>query len=106
MGVSCVQTPGAVKILAELSRDKVAKVRDWATFSLGAQQSADTPLLRRALRARLLDKDFDTRLEAICGLAIRKDWEGLVLLSGWLKKGKAAPGCIVDAAKELGIDQQ
>jgi HEAT repeat protein len=63
----------AIRMLISLSEDQDEAVRDWATFSLGSQGSADTPEIREALYRRLDDLDFDTRSEALMGLAERKD---------------------------------
>jgi HEAT repeat protein len=63
----------AIKTLIELSRDPDELVRDWATFGLGSQIDTDTPEIRAALLARILDKDEVTRGEALVGLARRRD---------------------------------
>ncbi|WP_183817212.1 HEAT repeat domain-containing protein [Parvularcula dongshanensis] len=67
-----------------LSADEDATVRDWATFSLGAQSDADGPEIRAALTARLSDEDEDTRTEAIYGLAKRQVPEGIEALKAAL----------------------
>jgi HEAT repeat protein len=63
----------AVGTLIELTRDREAHVRDWATFALGVQIEMDTPEIRQALVERLSDEDADTRAEAMTGLARRGD---------------------------------
>jgi hypothetical protein len=63
----------AVATLIRLSADSNREVRDWATFSLGAQVERDTPELREALAARLGDSNAEARAEAIAGLARRGD---------------------------------
>jgi HEAT repeat protein len=65
--------PMANRMLIELSTDLETKVRDWATFGLGCESRDDIPEIREALAARLDDKDFETRGEAVLGLAQRKD---------------------------------
>lgn len=64
--------PLSVKTLIGLSNDKVATVRDWATFGLGSMTELDSPRIRKALKERLDDSDLDTRHEALVGLARRK----------------------------------
>jgi len=73
--------PRAVSLLIELSRDGDAHVRDWATFGLGQQIDVDTPAIREALAARLEDTDYDTRCEAIIGLASRGDRRVIPIIS-------------------------
>jgi HEAT repeat protein len=68
-----VQFPAAIDMLVRLSEDGDESVRDWATFHLGSIVSPDTPQIREALYRRLDDSDFDTRSEAMMGLAQRKD---------------------------------
>lgn len=63
----------AQSILIELSGDADDDVRDWATFGLGALTDADYPELRAALFARVEDVHYETRVEAIFGLARRQD---------------------------------
>ncbi|MDR3613404.1 MAG: HEAT repeat domain-containing protein [Candidatus Obscuribacterales bacterium] len=66
-------SPAAVQALIFLSRDIDSEVRDWATFSLGAQSRRNNKALRNALADRLNDINADVRFEAICGLAERHD---------------------------------
>ena len=65
--------------LIELSRDEEADVRDWATFALAARDD-DGVEVRQALLERAGDADFDTRSEALWGLARRRDERALPLL--------------------------
>lgn len=67
------EDPIAIHGLTSLSNDPDSEVRDWATFALGTQLELDTPAIREALADRLDDPDFDTRGEALIGLACRKD---------------------------------
>ena len=63
----------ALDALIELSADPDPRIRDLATFALGALAGADTPALRAALAERLYDADPETAVEAMHGLAIRGD---------------------------------
>ncbi len=63
----------AIEILQKLSSDKSVSVRDWATFGLGSQIDLDNPVIRSTLWKRVSDRHFDTRMEAIVGLAKRQD---------------------------------
>lgn len=62
----------AVKALIDLSKDKTEDVRNWATFGLGSQIELDSPEIRKALEARIHDKNQEIRGEALMGLATRK----------------------------------
>jgi HEAT repeat protein len=66
-----------IDTLLLLMRDPDSDVRDWATFGLGTQSDADSPLIRDAFFERLQDEDEDTRAEAVVGLAKRKDLRAL-----------------------------
>jgi HEAT repeat protein len=65
--------PETVEVMLRLMKDEDSDVRDWATFALGTQSTADSPSIREALIERTTDSDADTRAEAIMGLAERKD---------------------------------
>jgi HEAT repeat protein len=64
--------PSVTATLIRLSSDHVAAIRDWACFSL-ASSEADTPEIRAALWRRVKDRHYDTRIEALRGLARRRD---------------------------------
>lgn len=68
-----VDRPAAIDMLIELSTDKDTDVRDWATFSIGSMITRNNKAIRDALWARVNDTDEDTRMEAVMGLASRKD---------------------------------
>lgn len=93
--------PAAVKVLIDLMRDHDADVRNWATFALGTQLTADGPEIRAALRERLEDEDDETREEGVCGLANRRDEVAFEPLMEYLASGLAGSGCI-RAAEEWG----
>jgi HEAT repeat protein len=68
-----VQDQKAIDTLIILTNDKIASIRDWATFGIGTQIDRNNKSIRDALWKRVNDKDQDTKLEAIFGLAKRKD---------------------------------
>jgi hypothetical protein len=84
--------------LIALSMDSSPEVRDWATFGLGSILDIDTPALRDALRSRLFDSDIDTRLEALVGLAERRDATVLSFLADELR-ADTIERLVVDAAR-------
>ena len=95
------RSPAAIGTLIELSHDVDDEVRDWSTFCLGVQTDADSPLLREALATRLSDVHDATRLEAIGGLARRKDPRALEPLLRELS-GDAVYDLALEAAADLG----
>ncbi|MNK89846.1 putative lyase [compost metagenome] len=68
-----INHPKAIESLITLSSDKLNHIRDWATFGLGTQIDEDNLEIRNALWKRVTDKHQETKLEAILGLAKRKD---------------------------------
>jgi HEAT repeat protein len=94
--------PEAIGTLIELMDDSDDEVRNWATFALGSESTEedktgplsafDSREVRDALRKRLDDSFSDVRAEAIWGLALRKDPEGLRLLLDRLDAEEWAPG--------------
>lgn len=101
MGLMGRTNPISVNALLHLSRDKASKVRDWATFGLGAMIELDTPAIRKALFERLDDNDCDTRCEALVGLAKRKDLGVKPALILELEKENVT-SLVFQAAEELG----
>jgi len=65
----------AIKALIALSIDKSTRIRDWATFGLGTQCNRNTKAIKTALWQRVNDADYNTRYEAIVGLANRNQTE-------------------------------
>lgn len=61
-----------IDVLIKLSADKLSHIRNWATFFIG-QGERNNKNIREALWKRVNDKHQETKLEAICGLAKRKD---------------------------------
>jgi hypothetical protein len=86
--------------LGQLAGDGCSGVRDWAVFGLGSLLSVDTPAVRRVLRDRLWDSDLDVRLEALVGLAERRDPGVLDLIRDELQADTVEP-LVVDAARAL-----
>jgi len=81
----------AIDGLIKLSTDDDFLVRDWATFGLGTQVDADTVAIRAALYARLADDDDQVIIEAIKGLARRKDKTILPALTRALREQAGTP---------------
>jgi HEAT repeats len=65
--------PRALAVLRDLTTDEDGDVRDWATFGIGTQDDTDDEITRQALFARLEDQHPEARMEAIVGLARRRD---------------------------------
>ena len=63
----------AIKTLMFFSTDKLSYIRDWATFGIGSLIEKNTIEIRNALWKRINDKHQDVKLEAIAGLAKRRD---------------------------------
>lgn len=73
LALSCLEYNNAINTLIELSNDKDSDIRNWATFGLGRQLETDSESIRKALWNRINDIHFETKSEAIVGLASRKD---------------------------------
>jgi HEAT repeat protein len=86
--------PEVVAAYLELMGDPDDEVCNWATFGLGTQMSADSPAVRAALRGRLDDPHDETREEAVCGLAKRRDEIAFQPLMEYLQSGLTGTGCI------------
>ena len=79
--------------------------KDWATFGLGTQcATQDSDEIRQSLRERLNDSFSDARDEAVWGLALRSDPEGLRLLLERLDADECSRGDEMAAAEVLGVD--
>lgn len=72
-GLSGQDEPAAIQALIELCRDQDQEVRDWATFGISTFLDADSSEIRAVLWERASDLCTETRLEALVGLARRKD---------------------------------
>lgn len=87
-GLQCQTSELAIETLIELSQDESVDVRSWATFALGTQIGEDNRAIREALYSRLADADFETRREAVHGLAKRKDQRAAVPLLEFLTRSQ------------------
>ncbi len=96
-----VDKPVAIDTLIHLSGDKDTDIRSWATFALGEQISRNNKAIRDALWARADDQDEDTRLEAVMGLARRKDPRVHAMINRELTTGEAGT-LLFDAIITLG----
>jgi HEAT repeat protein len=90
----------AINTLIELSKDKDSDIRDWATFGIGTQIETDTQVIREALWERINDTDTTTRLEAIVGLAKRKDENIKEILKKELLEIDESGSLILEAIEE------
>ncbi len=102
-GMSCHESRPAIDCLIQLSKDRSALVRDWATFGLGSLFKADTPQVREALKLRLKDRSISVRAEAVKGLAERRIPEAKAAVKEWLKSGREIPDQVWESAELLGI---
>jgi len=71
--ISGVENPKAINVLIDFTKDKTSSIRNWATFGIGSLIESDNNDIRNALWNRINDNDFETKSEAIVGLANRKD---------------------------------
>jgi len=103
-GMAGSERPDAIRTLIELMDDSDDEVRNWATFGLGTQcMPQDSDAIRDALRKRLNDSLIDARNEAVWGLALRRDPEGLQLLLESLETEEGPAGDEMVAAEILDL---
>lgn len=91
----------AVAGLLELMEDANPLARDWATTAIGAMTAADSPSIREALLARAEDLDPFVRVEALHGLARRRDSRAIPFLIKELQTRDGHPDGAIDAALEM-----
>jgi HEAT repeat protein len=113
-GMAGSEHPDAISTLMELMEDVDDEVRNWATFGLGHAGgesgppvrlgTLDSPSIREALRSRLADSVREVRDEAVWGLALRKDSEGLRILLDRLSSGEWVAGDEMTAAEILELE--
>ncbi len=101
-GLGSNKNQKSLDLLTKLSADRTAKIRDWATFSIGTLNEKDNPRIRKALWKRVKDSDYDTKCEAIVGLAQRKDHKIIPFVVTELKRKKVGD-LIFEAAELLNI---
>lgn len=102
---ACGCTPDEVtsmETLLELMRDEDPDIRDWATFGLGTLSDLDSSGMREQLAAALNDPFEDVRLEALAGLAKRRDARCLPLLIANLDQPEVDEAIVEDACMMLG----
>lgn len=87
-----------------LSNDKIAAIRNWATFGMGSLIEQDNKDIRNALWNRVKDKHQETKLEAIVGLAKRKDLRVIEIIKKELANGEYGT-LIFEAIEELNDKQ-
>lgn len=95
-----VENTLAIETLIFLMKDKVSSIRDWATFGIGTQLDKNTQKIRNALWQRVNDTDEVTKLEAIVGLARRKDSRVKEIIIQELLQGEIDI-LLIDAIEEL-----
>lgn len=89
--------PGLMLLMMDDDQD----VRDWATFGLGVLGDLDSARVRDALARRLDDAFENVRLEAIAGLAKRRDTRVLPALIEALESEEDPEPKLLDAASDL-----
>jgi len=85
--LSGIENSKTINVLIDLTKDKNSSTRNWATFGIGNLIETDNTDIRNALWDRVTDNDFETKSEAIVGLANRKDKRIKDIIISELKKG-------------------
>jgi hypothetical protein len=99
-----VDNLNAIDTLIKLSTDKISHIRNWATFGIGTQIERDNKNIKEALWNRINDKHQETKLEAIVGLAKRKDSRVNEIIKRELLDGEYGT-LLFDAIIEIGDKQ-
>ncbi len=102
--ISGIESQQAIDTLTILSNDKTSAIRNWATFGIGTLSERDNIAIRKALFARIKDKHQETKLEAIVGLAKRKDLRVIETIKKELSKGEFG-ALLFEAIEELNDKQ-
>jgi len=71
--LSGLENSQAINVLIEFTKQKEPSIRNWATFGIGTQIDIDNTEIRNTLWNLVGDSDYDTKSEAIVGLAKRND---------------------------------
>lgn len=87
-----------VTALRQLTADTDDVVRDWATFGLANSRATDEATIA-ALIARSDDSDYDTRCEAILGLARRHHPRAQALVDRELARTRV--GALIEEARDI-----
>ncbi|MBS1996706.1 MAG: HEAT repeat domain-containing protein [Cyanobacteria bacterium SZAS LIN-2] len=90
----------SIKALIHLSKDCDSEVRNFATWGLADENTPNTAEIRNALFARLEDEFEEVRIEAMIGLACRKDRRVIPPLIKALNSPKISYG-MIEAARQL-----
>lgn len=90
----------AIDTLIHLSNDSDSATRDWATFGLGTQIERNIKKIREALWLRVNDSCQDAKLEAIVGLAKRRDTRVTEIIIRELTEGEYGT-LLFEAIEEL-----
>ncbi len=98
--LSGIEHPKAIETLIELSEDRYSSIRNWATFGIGTLSEENNDRIINALWKRTKDKHQETKLEAIIGLANRKEVAVKEQIISELKDGKYTT-LLFDAIVEL-----
>ncbi len=85
--LSGIENSKSINVLINLTKDKNSSIRNWATFGIGNLIETDNNDIRNALWNRVKDKDFETKSEAIVGLANRRDKRIKDIILSELKNG-------------------
>ena len=99
-----IDNPKAIETLIKFSNDKISHIRNWATFGIGTLIERDNKNIKKALWDRINDKHQETKLEAIVGLAKRKDSQINDIIKLELQKGEYGT-LIFKAINEIGDKQ-
>ena len=98
------EAPEEAAALVELTRDRCADVRDWATFGFRLQaeeRTVDSPEIREALVERVGDQEAEVRGEALLALASLADPRALPLLRAELAN-PLENSLVIEAAEIIG----